>query len=268
MSGKAQQMVGGTDSGGLLRRAREQARLSQTTLAKLAGLDRSMVNQYENGRRSPTVATLDALLAACGLQARVLLEPLMADVDARVDALVAGPVPELPGQAWAALVRSLLDLPGAVKFGFGAPLERRGPVTWAVDGAPALALHQLAVEPDAAETLTVVAVFDDALRWWLRAVQLKGVDRREYPVQDWLDADRERIVEGLDGVRYSLAGFVRVRVVEQLPATVAMTVAWWDDPVPVVTVDEVEQSNPVYGELLARWRQTRGTPTGAPAAVK
>ncbi|MCU1587247.1 MAG: family transcriptional regulator [Frankiales bacterium] len=254
-------MAVGTDAGGLLRRAREQARLSQTKLATLAGVDRSMVNEYENGRRSPRVATLDALLAACGLQARVLLEPLMADLDARVDAL-SGDVPQLNGEDWKKLVTSLLDLPGAVKFGFGAPLERRGAVPWAVDGGAALALHQLAVEREASETLSVVVVLEDALRWWMRAVQLRGVDRRDNIVQDWLDADRDRIVEALDGVRYCLAGFVRLRVVDKLPPTVAMSVDWWPEPVPVVTVDEVERTSPVYGELLARWRLRRGSPDG------
>jgi transcriptional regulator with XRE-family HTH domain len=249
-------MAVGTDAGELLRRAREQARLSQTKLAKLAGVDRSMVNEYENGRRSPRVATLDALLAACGLQARVLLEPLMADLDARVDAL-SGPLPELDGEGWAKLATSLLDLPGAVKHGFGPPLERRGPVTWAIDGPTALVLHQLAVEQSGLEALDVVVVLDEALRWWLRAVQLKGYDAREYPVQDWLDADRDRIVEALDAVRFSLAGFVRVRVVDVLPATVAVAVPWWPEPVAVVTVEEVERSHPVYAELLARWRSRR-----------
>lgn len=253
-------MTAGTDVAGLLRTAREQSRLSQTQLARVAGVGRTVVNLYENGRRSPTVATLDVLLAACGLQARVLLEPLMADLDARVDALSGGEVPRLNDEDWTRLVTSFLDLPGAVKLGFGAPPMRRGPVTWAVDGAPALALHHLAVDPQAAETLTAVVVLDDALRWWMRAVMLKGHDKRGGDVQDWLDADLPRIVEGLDGLRYGLAGFVRLRVVETLPPTVPVAVPWWPDPVPVVTVDEVERTNPVYEELLARWRHRRGSP--------
>ena len=42
---------------------------------------------YEAGRRSPTVARLDRLLAGCGVQVRAALEPLLADVDERVDAM-------------------------------------------------------------------------------------------------------------------------------------------------------------------------------------
>ncbi|HUR04125.1 MAG TPA: helix-turn-helix transcriptional regulator [Nonomuraea sp.] len=254
--------MAGNDVGGLLRRARDQARLSQTQLASGAGMGRNTLNAYETGRRSPTVATLDALLAACGLQARVLLEPLLADVDARVDAL-AGAVPELEGAAWAKLVTSLLDLPGAVTPGAGAPPARSGPVTWAIDGATALALHQLAVEQQGLEALDVAVVLDDALRWWMRAVWLKGYDRRENAVQDWLEADQERIVDALDGVRFSIAGFVRLRVVEVLPTTVRMAVPWWREPVPVVTVDEVEGSNPAYAEVLARWRHRRASPDSA-----
>lgn len=248
---------GGVDVGRLLRQARDRARVSQTELARRVDIGRNAISAYEAGRRSPTVSTLDRLLAACGLQARVLLEPLMADVDARVDAL-SGAAPELDGDAWAKLATSLWDLPGAVQLGFGAPAQRRGPVTWAIDGPTALALHQLAAEPAGLVALDLVVVLDEALRWWMRAVMLKGYDERDATVQDWLDADQERIVGALDGVRYCIAGFVRVRVVDQLPTTVPMALPWWPEPIAVVTVEGVERSSPLYAELLARWRSRRG----------
>lgn len=50
----------------LLRRARQQSRLSQTELALLAGIAQSVVSAYENGRREPSLATLRRLVDATG----------------------------------------------------------------------------------------------------------------------------------------------------------------------------------------------------------
>lgn len=80
------------DIGTLLRNARESALLSQVDLAQRAGTSRAAVQAYEHGRVSPTVRAVDRLLAAMGLQLRPVLEPLLADVDERVDALE--PFPE------------------------------------------------------------------------------------------------------------------------------------------------------------------------------
>jgi transcriptional regulator with XRE-family HTH domain len=241
------------DVGALLRRARDRAQLSQAQLARAAGCDRGVLSGYETGRSSPSVRALDRLLAACGLQARVLLEPLMVGLDRRVGALDE-PVPELDAAAWARLAISLDDRENSSTASPLRRVVRQGPVAWAVDGASALVLHQLATPPDA---LDVVAVLDEGLRFWMRAVGLMGRDDQDRPVQNWLDADHELIVEALSGVRFSQAGFVRLRVVTEPPATVSLVVPWSEVPVLVATVDEVERTSPVYGELLARWRERR-----------
>jgi len=236
--------------------------MSLSQLAAAAEVSRSSLHDYRRGTRSPTVQTLDRLLAACGLQARVLLEPLMADLDARVEAL-AGACPAFEEDSWRTLIASLNDMPGARDGRIGTPAPRRGPVTWAVDGACALVLHGMAVEPAGLQAMDVVVRLDEALRYWMWGVNLRGVGERDGLVQDWLDADPERIVASLGGAseRWCVLGFMRVRVLlaeAAQPTTVMMTMPWHDQPIPVATVDEVERTNPVYAEVLERWRQRQG----------
>jgi transcriptional regulator with XRE-family HTH domain len=54
------------DVAATLRRAREQAGLSQAELARRARTSQATVSAYEGGRKLPSVATLDRLLAATG----------------------------------------------------------------------------------------------------------------------------------------------------------------------------------------------------------
>ena len=54
------------DVGSHLRRCRERAGLSQQALAISAGTSQPTVAAYESGRVTPSVSTLDRLLAACG----------------------------------------------------------------------------------------------------------------------------------------------------------------------------------------------------------
>lgn len=72
-----------------LRAAREQARLSQVALAERAGTTQSTVASYESGHRVPSWRALERLLAACGLAARLRLQPLHLDVDREFDAALA-----------------------------------------------------------------------------------------------------------------------------------------------------------------------------------
>jgi transcriptional regulator with XRE-family HTH domain len=254
--------MAGVDAAEILKPGRERARLSQQGLATTSGASRTSINAYEAGRRSPTTHVLNLLLAACGLQARVQLEPLQAHVDVQVDAL-AGPLPLLDEQAWDLVTRSLDDRPAAGStpaWGALANLrQRRGPVTWAVDGGAALVCHGLAVPADEVGVPEVVVVLDEALRFWMRAERLVGIDARENLVQDWLDADLTRITASLGTPRWCLLGMVSVRVVAELPTTTRMVVPWSAEPVRVVSVDEVERAFPARAEVLARWRQRRAT---------
>lgn len=241
--------------GTLLRQARERAGISQRVLAQKAGTSRSRVSSYENEGVSPTVETLDRLLAACGLQARVTLEPLLADVDTRVDAMVNGTCdlePLGPAETLINLIRTLDDHPEATYLSFGRKPMRLGPVRWAFDGAVALQLHGLAAALDLIE---VVVLADDATRSWLMAISAQGYARGQ--VVDWREDDWSLLREATDGVLFSLLSLLRVRIVDETPQSVLISVPWHDEPVPVATVDEVERGHPAHEEVLKRWRTRR-----------
>ena len=55
----------------LLRNARDHAGLTQRELARGAGTSQAMVARIERGQQSPSIATLDRLVRACGLDLRV-----------------------------------------------------------------------------------------------------------------------------------------------------------------------------------------------------
>jgi transcriptional regulator with XRE-family HTH domain len=122
-----------------------KAGLTRPALAALAGTSTSALSAYERGIRSPTVATLNRLLEACGLQIRAELEPFLADLDAAVDKLLAGPA-TLPSCA------SLV-----------VALEEAG-VSWAFDARTALALHGLRAE---CEGIEIVLAADEPTRRFL-----------------------------------------------------------------------------------------------------
>lgn len=62
----------------VIRRARTQAGLSQRELAHRAATSQPAVARIENGQASPTVATLQRLVAAAGYDLRVELVPTAA----------------------------------------------------------------------------------------------------------------------------------------------------------------------------------------------
>lgn len=243
------------DVGDLLRVARQRAGLNQRLLAQRAGASQAQVARYESGSVSPTVATLDRLLAACGLQVRPQLEPLLADVDARVDALLGGE-PQMEESGLEELIRTLDDHPDAQHGGLTRTRpHRQGPVPWAFDGSTALVLHGLAVP----ESTTLVVVWGDAARTWLRAIGASARDGRG-DVVGWLGVEREVAQEATRWPFFTLRGILRLRLVDELPATTALAVRWRAEPVPVVSVDEVERHYPEHAEVLARmrWRRSLG----------
>ncbi|MBL9178032.1 MAG: helix-turn-helix transcriptional regulator [Verrucomicrobiaceae bacterium] len=57
----------------LLRELRQQAEMSQETLADKAGLHRTYISQLERGLKSPTLDVLDALARALGITLKTFL---------------------------------------------------------------------------------------------------------------------------------------------------------------------------------------------------
>jgi uncharacterized protein len=62
--------------GSMIRDARRRARLSQTDLARRAGVAQSVISAYESDRREPGLAMLSKLIEATGHQLTINLEPL------------------------------------------------------------------------------------------------------------------------------------------------------------------------------------------------
>ena len=237
----------------LLRTARARAGLSQQRLADELGIGRTAVTDWESGRKSPTVRTLDRLLAGCGLQARVALKPLLAELDERVEALTADPSP-IDLAPLARLAASLEDGDGLEQVMPGPPPRREGAVTWAWDGATALRLHGYNADSDCP---ALVVVLDEAARYWMRAVQLRGTSPGGWLYMSWLDGELAEVAESLATSAFSLRGTVQLRVVERMPTTVDLVPEGGDRSYPVLPVEEVERSHPALGEVLARLRHRR-----------
>lgn len=220
----------------LLVQARSRARLTRTQLADQAGTSPSALSAYEGGRRSPTVRTLDRLLATCGLQLRTALEPYLADLDAAADALLHGDI-QVPGSC-----RRLAE-----------GLDEAG-VAWAFDAETAVALHGLA----ATSAFPAIAlVGDDGTRRLLHQHGVDVVDRRGEPLwRSWLDVDLGKV-----GVptAYTRLGVFTVRIVDSLAALVR--VEHDGQTFPLLTLLELERAHPQLAEVLARLRERR-TVTG------
>jgi transcriptional regulator with XRE-family HTH domain len=60
-----------TDAGSILRSARQQAGLSQTTLSERVGIAQSVISAYERGHREPSFRTLERLVAGTGHELQV-----------------------------------------------------------------------------------------------------------------------------------------------------------------------------------------------------
>ena len=236
------------DAARLLTAARLGAGFTKTALAARANTSAAALLEYETARRSPTVATLARILAACGLQVRGELEPLHADTDQVVDALLARAG---AGLGWSG---------GEV----AATFERSG-VPWALDGRSAMAAHGLGPHP----TLSVelVAVHGEDLRRLLEDswAQPRSSDGRVI-YESWFDLDVARLAYA---PMYTRPGFVTMRLVEELPPVLRVEVPLEgdleDEPpagpqvvtLPVLGLPDVEAAHPSLATVLARLRERR-----------
>lgn len=221
-----QATLSGVDVREVLVRARAQAGLDQRRLALAAGTARTTVVAYETGARSPTVRQLTRLLRACGLQARVLLEPLAAELDTVLEqARSAGPPSAL----------TALDA-------LSGSLSAAG-VAWALDGASAVAVHGLALPHD-------VLVDDEVSRLWLRTQWVKAWDSHGFSLAPNWHESGEKVREYTQRPVWMPLGFLQVRFVAALPPVLA--VHRGAVVVPVLPLVEVRRAHPWLAELLAR----------------
>ena len=240
------------DVRGLLLQACERGQISQAELARRAGIAPTSLSAWATGRVSPTIASLDRVLAAAGLQVRTSLEPLLADLDKRVDEVLAGTA-TVELERLTSLAEHLDAEQGwGIELPDGSFGRARGPVSWAFDGATALALHGLAFPQDVPG---VCVLFDDAGRSWLTKgfVIAPGQGRISF----W-DASFEQARDHLRGLSAGRYGMHLVRLVEQMPPSVRLQQEGTASVFPVLAVDAVAGAHPALAEVLDRLRVRSG----------
>src|SRR5262249_52401766 len=96
----------------ILEKARRQAGLSQAALAHLAGTSRPTLSAYENGRKSPSLATTRRILAAAGADLAITptIEFKQVAVDRGRPLLVPTNLPRLPIEQALAVVELPIHL--------------------------------------------------------------------------------------------------------------------------------------------------------------
>lgn len=241
------------DVGALLLDALQRRGWSLAELARRAGTSRGALWRYASGAASPSVRTLTRILAAAEVQIRAELEPLLADVDARVDALLAGSA-HIDAEEVARLVNAAAE---EQTWGFEDPVtgaigRRSGRITWALDGATALNVHGLACP---SEALALVLLFDDPARSWLTKGMMRGTAPGE--VVGWWTATLQEARASLSELAIGRYGLLRIRIVELMPPVLHVRLPGSDHVAAVVSVDEVERTQPHWGEVLARLRSRR-----------
>lgn len=215
----------------VLQAARAEAGFDQRRLARAAGTARTTVVAYETGAQSPTVRQLARLLAACGLRARVLLEPLTADLDDQLDEALAA----APPYALDNLPRIAASLTAAE-------------VRWALDGRSAIAVQGLALPH---HELGVALVDDEVSRLWLRTQWTKGWDRHGFSLAPNWHETPEQVRIYVRKPVLSTLGFLQVRFLEALPASVLPLVVA-GEVVPVLPLGEVKRAHGALAALLDR----------------
>lgn len=232
------------DIGTLLRDRRDRAALTQTELARRAGVSQSTISAVERGTRRPSLTLIGRVLAALGLQIRLAAEPLEepeADLDAAIDALRAIPPAErLAGPRFdgAALLRLLTPVAPVVEGAAGAVLH----------GAPVPVRGlDVAVERSRLGALDEVIHRSYAERWsdiWSRWGMEAPSPRAPGPMR-WQTLDGE----------------FRIRLVDERPETVTVLVG--ELPVAVRAIHDLESADPRVARALTRVRAA--PPSAVPA---
>ncbi|PYC72429.1 XRE family transcriptional regulator [Micromonospora arborensis] len=223
--------------GSAVRQQRHLRDLTQVELAELAGVSQAAVARIESGNRAPSIAVLEALLAAMDVQLVVGVEPLDAHLDARIDDLAARPIGErIDGLGLDRLLDQLSDFPQVIT-GNTAALLQGAPV-------PVEAL-EIALRWQDSKPFTRWLETNYGQRWNARWGEFGGV---------WLEPEEPG--EHRWSTRY---GEVRATMCDELPETIE--VQHGGRIYRVVPLVELELTEPRAGELLRRYRD-RQTASG------
>jgi transcriptional regulator with XRE-family HTH domain len=255
-------MIATMDAAALVKQARREAGLSQESLAARAGVTRQAVALIECRARRPSLRMLTGLLAAAGVQMRVELEPLDADVRRELEA----------GRADPERAKDALQVWGSL-FAIDEVVCRvEGVAAAALLGAP---VSVPAIDVAFADTDATYSWLADQIRSAVK-VRLPGADR---PIDVGLprDADHGRERDG---------ALVRARIAAECPDGRFLLDAWFDTlrarmatpeevarhvvvatsrgPISVQPLDEIATSDGDVARVLRVMREhgasARGTP--------
>ena len=231
--------------GTMLRDRRDKAALTQSELARRAGVSQSTISAVERGTRRPSLTLIGRVLAALGLQIRLGVEQLEepdADLDAAIEAVRA---------------TLLVDRLSGFRFDGAALLRMLAPAEPVVEGSAGAILHgapvpgrawDIAVERARLDALTDVIRRSYAERWsdvWSRWGMGSASPRVPGPMR-WQTLDGE----------------FRVRIVDAPLETVTVLVG--DLPVAVRAMHDIESDDPRVARALTRLRAAEPAPVRTP----
>ncbi|MBM7490859.1 helix-turn-helix domain-containing protein [Micromonospora luteifusca] len=224
--------------GSTVRQQRHLRDLTQVELAELAGVSQAAVARIESGNRAPSIAVLEALLAAMDVQLVVGVEPLDAHLDARIDDLASRPIGErIDGLGLDRMLDRLSDFPQVITGSTAALLQ----------GAPV-----------PVEALEIAVRWQDSKRFtrWLEAAygQRWNASWGEFGGV-WVEPEEPG--EHRWSTRY---GEVRATMCDELPETIE--VQHGGRIYRVVPLVELELTEPRAGELLRRYRDRQAASGG------
>jgi len=176
------------------------------------------------------------------------LEPLLAELDGRVDAVLTGAVTIDLRAVQSLAEHATKEQRWGVELPDGSLGTETGPLTWAFDGATALAMHGLAFPQDVP---TICVLLDDAGRSFLTKGFVLGAGHGR--ISFWSEPFAQ-VREHLRGLSVGRYGMHVIRVVEAMPSTVRLQPLGAEQPYPVLPVAEVEAAHPALAEVLVRLR--------------
>ncbi|GAB3953337.1 hypothetical protein GCM10027614_58600 [Micromonospora vulcania] len=216
--------------GTVVQQQRHLRDLTQSQLAELAGVSQAAVARIERGDRTPSIAVLEALLAAMDVQLTVQVEPLDAHLDARIAQLAARPLAEQ------------ID-----ELGLDRVLDRLGELPQVITGSTAALLQGAPVPVDALEIAVRWRDSKQFTRWLEAALGQRWNARWGEFGGLWLEPEEQG--EHRWSTRY---GEIRATMCDELPETIEVRHA--GQGYQVVPLVELELTEPRASELLRRYR--------------
>lgn len=224
--------------GYLLTVERARARLSQARFAERLGCTQQWLSRVERGTVNLTLSAIQRIFAELGRQLRVETERVGADLDVEIDRglRLTQDDRRIEVELHRLLLRKLDGIPFAVA----------GPMAAFIQGAPLASVSHVDIVIAEADLPTLAAMMERTFcqRWKAQWEDwgYDPVDPREPGSMRWWIGNSD----------------MRLRVVPQAPATIAVNIAGFT--LQVIPLAEVERDDPWLRRLMNRWRDRADGP--------